>query len=30
MRLTVNGFALVLSWIWDVTGGVIYWVWKQS
>ena len=30
MRLTVNGFALVLLWIWDVTGGVIYWVWKQS
>ena len=30
MRQTVNGFALVLSWIWDVTGGVIYWVWKQS
>ena len=29
MRQTVNGFALVLSWIWDATGGVIYSAWKQ-
>ena len=30
MRVTLNGFALMLSLIWDSTGGMIYWVWKQS
>lgn len=29
MKRTVNGLALVLSWIWDATGGLVYSVWKQ-
>ena len=29
MKKTVNGLALVLSWIWDATGGLIYSLWKQ-
>jgi hypothetical protein len=29
MKKIVNGLALVLSWIWDATGGLVYSVWKQ-
>ena len=29
MKKTVNGLAVVLSWIWDATGGLVYSVWKQ-
>ena len=29
MKRTVNGLAVVLSWIWDATGGLIYGLWKQ-
>ena len=29
MKRTVNGLAVVLSWIWDATGGLIYSMWKQ-
>jgi len=29
MKKTVNVLAVVLSWIWDATGGLVYSVWKQ-
>ena len=29
MKKTVNGLAVVLSWIWDATGGLVYSMWKQ-
>jgi hypothetical protein len=30
MSQIINVVAFLLSLIWDLTGGVIYWIWKQS
>ena len=30
MSRIINAVAFLLSLIWDLTGGMIYWVWKQS
>jgi hypothetical protein len=30
MSQIINAVAFLLSLIWDLTGGMIYWVWKQS
>jgi hypothetical protein len=30
MSQIINAVAFLLSLLWDLTGGVVYWVWKQS
>jgi hypothetical protein len=30
MSQIINVVAFLLSLIWDLTGGMVYWVWKQS
>jgi hypothetical protein len=30
MSRIINAVAFLLSLLWDLTGGVVYWVWKQS